>query len=75
MARGDIITGDESWFSHEQLGRKSSNAAWMRRGDPPPTVARQIKYASKTLLVIFFESNGPLLVHRSEREQTINHQY
>ena len=50
----DIITGDESWFNHKQLGRKSSNAAWMRRGDPPPTVARQSKYAPKTLLVIFF---------------------
>ncbi|CAF1549282.1 unnamed protein product, partial [Rotaria sordida] len=37
----DIITGDESWFYHKQIGRKSSNAAWMRRGDPPPTVVRQ----------------------------------
>ena len=71
----DIITGDESWFNHKQLGRKSSNAAWMRRGDPPPTVARQSKYAPKTLLVIFFKSNGPLLVHRLERGQTIDHQY
>ncbi|CAF4211367.1 unnamed protein product, partial [Rotaria sordida] len=24
----DIITGDESWFYHKQIGRKSSNAAW-----------------------------------------------
>ncbi|CAF3871049.1 unnamed protein product [Rotaria sordida] len=24
----DIITGDESWFYHTQIGRKSSNAAW-----------------------------------------------
>ncbi|CAF1347760.1 unnamed protein product [Rotaria sordida] len=37
----DIITGDKSWFYHKQIGRKSSNAAWMRRGDPSPTVVRQ----------------------------------
>ncbi|CAF4212789.1 unnamed protein product, partial [Rotaria magnacalcarata] len=24
----DIITGDESWFYHKQIGRKSSHAAW-----------------------------------------------
>jgi len=71
----DIITGDESWFYHKQIGRKSSNAAWVKRGDPPPTVVRQSKYAPKTLLAIFFKSNGPLLIHRLERGQTIDHHY
>ncbi|CAF1525642.1 unnamed protein product, partial [Rotaria sp. Silwood1] len=71
----DIITGDESWFYHKQIGRKSSNAAWVRRGDPPPTVVRQSKYAPRTLLAIFFKSNGPLLIHRLERGQTIDHRY
>jgi histone-lysine N-methyltransferase SETMAR len=71
----DIITGDESWFYHKKLGRKSSNAAWVRSGDPPPTVVRQSKYAPRTLLSIFFKSNGPLLIHRLERGQTMDHQY
>jgi histone-lysine N-methyltransferase SETMAR len=71
----DIITGDESWFRHKQLGRKSSHAAWIRRGDPPPTVVRQNRYAPRTLLAIFFKSNGPLLIHRLEPGQTINHHY
>jgi hypothetical protein len=31
----------------------------MRRGDPPPTVVRQSKYAPRTLFSIFFKSNGP----------------
>ncbi|CAF5022274.1 unnamed protein product, partial [Rotaria sp. Silwood1] len=34
----DVITGDESWFYHQQIGRKLSNAAWVARGDPPPIV-------------------------------------
>ncbi|CAF1455264.1 unnamed protein product [Rotaria sp. Silwood1] len=45
----DIITGDESWFYHKQIGRKSSNAAWVRRGDPPPTVVRQIPMRASSI--------------------------
>ena len=71
----DIITGDESWFSHKQLGRKLTHAAWVSRGDSPPTVVRQSRYAPKTLFFIFFKSNGSLLIHHIERGQTIDHQY
>ncbi len=34
----DVITGDEFWFRHKQIGRKISNKAWVGVGDPPPTV-------------------------------------
>lgn len=34
----DVVTGDESWLKHEQIGQKASNSAWVARGDPPPTV-------------------------------------
>ncbi|CAF2916740.1 unnamed protein product [Rotaria sp. Silwood2] len=34
----DLTTGDKSWFYHKQIGRKSSNAASVRREDPPPIV-------------------------------------
>ena len=71
----DIITGDESWFYHTQIGRKSSNAAWVRRGDPPPTVVRRDKFAPSTLFSIFFKSDGPVLIHPVERGQTIDHDY
>ncbi|CAF5132151.1 unnamed protein product, partial [Rotaria sp. Silwood1] len=37
----DVITGDESWFYHTQVGRKSSNAAGLRREDSLPTVVRR----------------------------------
>ncbi|CAF1664777.1 unnamed protein product [Adineta ricciae] len=45
------------------------------RGDPPPTVARQSRYVPRILLAIFFKSNGPLLIYRLERGQTIDHEY
>jgi len=71
----DIITGDESWFRHKQIGRKVSNKAWVGAGDPPPTVVRGSRFASKTLFSIFFKSTGPMLIHRIERNQTVDHHY
>jgi len=71
----DIIAGDKSWFNHTQLGRKSSNTAWVRRGDPPPTVVRRSRFAPRTLFSIFFKSNGPVFIHRVERGETIDHHY
>ncbi|CAF5124689.1 unnamed protein product, partial [Rotaria sp. Silwood1] len=53
----DVVTGDESWFYHTQIGRKSSNTAWVAKEDPPPTV-----------------STGPVLVHRIEHGQIVDHQ-
>ena len=34
----DVVTGDESWFYHKQISRKSSNAAWIASGNLPPTL-------------------------------------
>ena len=71
----DVVTGDESWFYHKQLGRKSSNAAWTASGQSPPTVARGSYFAPKTLFCIFFKTTGPVLIHRVERGQSIDHHY
>ena len=62
-------------FFHKQTGRKSSNAAWVARGDPPPTVVRRSRFAPRSLLCIFFKSTGPLLIHLVKRGQTIDHDY
>jgi len=29
----DVVTGNESWFYHKQIGRKASNAAWVAMED------------------------------------------
>lgn len=71
----DVVTGDESWFFHQQTGRKASNAAWVSKEDPPPTIVRRNRFAPKTLFSIFFKSTGPILIHRVERGQTVDHEY
>lgn len=50
----DVVTGDESWFYHKQIGRKSSSASWVARWNPPPTVVRRSRFAPRTLFSIFF---------------------
>ena len=71
----DVVTGDESWFYHKQIGRKSSNAAWVARSGTPPTIVRRRRFAPKTLLSIFFKSTGPVLIHHVKRGHTIDHEY
>ena len=56
----DVVTGDESWFKHAKIGQKSSNSAWVARGDPPPTVVRLNRFSPRTLFSIFFKSTGPV---------------
>ncbi|CAF1278719.1 unnamed protein product [Rotaria sp. Silwood1] len=34
----DIITGDETWIYHRQIGRKSSNSTWVGENEPPRTI-------------------------------------
>ena len=71
----DIITGDESWSRHKQIGRKISNKVWIGIGDFSPTVVRGGRFAPKTLFSIFFKSTGPMLIHRIEHRQTVDHHH
>ena len=69
------MTGDESWFFHKQIGRKSSNVAWVARGDPPPTMVRHNRFAPRSFLCIFFKPISSLLIHSVRHGQTIDHDY
>ena len=69
------MTGDEPWFYHKQIGRKSSNAAWTPIGGTPPTVARRSRFSPRTLFCIFFKTTGPVLIHHVDRGDTIDHRY
>ena len=57
---GDIITGDESWFYHRQIGKKQSNRAWFNEGEAPRTVVKSGRFGPKTMFCIFFKKSGPL---------------
>jgi hypothetical protein len=63
------------------FGRFSSTGVRARQGHAHPWLRHQSTptpsrwYAPGTISVIFFKSNGPLLIHRLEPRQTIDHEY
>jgi len=71
----DIITGDETWIYHRQIGHTSTNASWVSEGESPTTIVRRSKFESKNLFCIFFKSNGPVLIHAVDEGETIDHNY
>lgn len=71
----DIVTGDETWIYLRQVGRKQSNACWVKEGESPETVVRRGKYEPKVLFSIFFRSTGPVLVHAVDTGKTIDRYY
>ena len=72
----DVVTGDESWFYHRQIGRKQSNASWVAEGESPRTVVRQGHFEPKTMFSIFFKSNGVVHVSYLDKGKTIDqHSY
>ena len=71
----DIITGDETWIYHRQIGDKWTNASWIAEGQSPTTIVRRGRFELKNLFCIFFKSNSPVLVHAVDKGETIDHTY
>jgi len=71
----DIVTGDETWIYHRQNGRKSSNATWVAENEPPRTIVRRNRFEPRTLFCFFFNSSGPVLIHKVDKGNTIDHNY
>jgi [histone H3]-lysine36 N-dimethyltransferase SETMAR len=71
----DIITGDESWFYHRQVGKKQSNASWVKEGERPRTVVRNTQFSPKTMFCIFFKASGPVHISYVDKGKTIDNVY
>jgi len=71
----DILTGDETWIYHRQIGRKASNACWITQDQSPGTVVRREQHEPKTLFSIFFRSNGALMVHSMDSGEKMDRFY
>ncbi|CAF1523130.1 unnamed protein product [Rotaria sp. Silwood1] len=71
----DIDTGDESWFYHRKIKSKQESKAWVAQGTSPPTELRRQQFEEKTMFIIFFMTNGPLLIHHLTPGTSINAKY
>lgn len=57
-----VITGDESWFYGYDPETKQQSSQWKSPRSPRPKKARQVRSATKTMLIVFFDIKG--IVHR-----------
>lgn len=71
----DMVTGDESWFWHKKIGKKSSNASWVKKGEKARVVVRPHRFQDKTLVCVFFTTGGAIHVDYVNRGTNIDHKY
>ena len=71
----DIVTGDETWIYHRRIKSKEESKAWISMGGSPATEVRRQQFERKTMFVIFFMTNGPLLIHEIPPKTSINAVY
>ncbi|XP_041367081.1 protein GVQW3-like [Gigantopelta aegis] len=77
-----IITGDESWVYGYDPETKQQSSQWKRPHSPRPKKARQVRSATKSMLVVFFDIReivhrefvlqGHTLIYRYTRECSFN---
>ena len=53
-----VITGDESWFYGYDPQTKQQSSQWKSPQSPRPKKARQVRSATKTMLIVFFDIKG-----------------
>lgn len=71
----NILTGDETWIYHRQIGSKIKNACWVANGQSPTTIVRRGRYEAKTMFCMFFRSSGPVLIHALDKGVILDNNY
>ncbi|CAF1170428.1 unnamed protein product [Rotaria sordida] len=59
----DIVTSDETWIYHRKIKSKEQSKAWVKKDESPSTQVKIQQFEKKTMFVIFFMTNGPVLIH------------
>lgn len=70
----DVVTGDESWFYHRQIGKKQANMSWVAEGEKAREVVKIDRFEHKTMFSIFFRTSGVVHISHLKEGETINHQ-
>lgn len=73
--RSRIVTGDETWIYSYDPETKEMSKQWVEKGSRPPVKAKVVKSAGKTMLTLFFDSEGWLLADFLQKGTTINGLY
>jgi len=66
-----IVTGDESWVYHYEPQSKRQSMQWKHPSSPANKKFKTQASAGKVVLTIFWDVDGPILVHFQEKGQTV----
>lgn len=73
--RNRFVTEDECWIYSYDPETKEMSKQWLPKGSNPPVKAKVVKSAMKTMLSLFFDSEGWLLADFLVKGTTITGQY
>jgi len=65
------VTGDESWVYHYEPEGKGQSMQWKHPSSLANKKFKTQSSAGKVMLTIFWDVNGPMLVHFQEKGQTV----
>ena len=70
-----LITGDETWVYGYDPETKQQSSQWKRPSSPRPRKARQVRSATKSMMIVFFDIRG--IIHREflPRGQAVNAEF
>jgi hypothetical protein len=66
-----IVTGDESWVYHYEPESKRQSMQWKHPSSPATKKFKTQASAGKVKLTIFWDVNGPVLVHFQGKVYTV----
>ena len=70
-----VITGDECWVYGYDPETKQMSSQWSTSSSPRPKKARQVKSNIKTMLIAFFDIDGPVHHEFVPTGQTVNREF
>ncbi len=70
-----LITTDECWVSIYKPETKQQSMYWLRSDQPRPVKATRGRSLAKTMLILFFDSRGPLHIDFLPEGETVNSEY
>ena len=66
-----LVTGDESWFFYTS----PKAGLWMPESEPAPQAQRPSHYGPKTMIIVFWNIHGPLIVEAIPKGKSATGEY